>query len=62
MLAHFSPPDLAKGFFAYHGSSADAIEPICQTDFDPKRRLGQVRCPREYFGVTALISHSYSQK
>ena len=62
MLGHPSPPDLAQGFFAYHGTSSQAIAPICQTGFDPKRRSGQVHGRGEYFGVTANISHGYAQK
>jgi hypothetical protein len=61
-LGHPFPPDLAKGFFAYHGSAFQAILPICQNGFDPKRRSGQVHGRGEYFGVTANISHGYSQK
>jgi HrpA-like RNA helicase len=61
-LGHSFPPDLAKGFFAYHGSSSQAILPICQNGFDPKRRSGQAYGRGEYFGVTANISHGYSQK
>ncbi len=62
ILGHFSPSDLDERFFAYHGSSVDAIEAICQTGFDPKRHFGQVHGSGEYFGVTALISPIYSQK
>ncbi|CAF3869213.1 unnamed protein product [Rotaria sp. Silwood1] len=55
------PPDLARGFFAFHGTSINAIEPICKSGFDPTRRRGQVHGPGEYFGVTAAISHGYSK-
>ncbi|CAF4950088.1 unnamed protein product [Rotaria sp. Silwood1] len=61
-LGHPFPPDLAKGFFAYHGCPFQAIQSICQTGFDPTRRSGQVHGRGEYFGVTASISHGYSQK
>ncbi|CAF0845315.1 unnamed protein product [Adineta steineri] len=62
ILGHSSPPDVAKGFFAYHGSPFQAINSICQTGFDPNYRSAQVHGRGEYFGVNALISHSYSQK
>jgi hypothetical protein len=55
------PPDIARGFFAFHGTSVNAIESICQSGFDPTRRCGQVHGPGEYFGVTAAISHGYSK-
>ncbi|UJR19381.1 hypothetical protein I4U23_022511 [Adineta vaga] len=61
-LGHSFPPDLAKGFFAYHGCPFQAIDAISQTGFDPKRRAGQAYGRGEYFGVTAIISHGYSQK
>ncbi len=61
-LAHPFPPDLSKGFFAYHGCPFQAILTICQNGFDPKRRSGQAYGRGEYFGVTASISHGYSQK
>ncbi|CAF1002038.1 unnamed protein product [Rotaria sordida] len=61
-LGHSFPPDLAKGFFAYHGTSLEAIDSICKTGFDPKRRSAQAYGRGEYFGVTALISHGYCQK
>jgi FtsZ-interacting cell division protein YlmF len=62
ILSHPFPPDLAKGFFAYHGCPFQAITSICQNGFDPKRRSGQAYGRGEYFGVTASISHGYSQK
>ncbi|UJR19686.1 hypothetical protein I4U23_022820 [Adineta vaga] len=62
VLGHSFPPDLSKGFFAYHGCPFQAIDAISQTGFDPKRRSGQAYGRGEYFGVTALISDSYSQK
>ncbi|CAF3627648.1 unnamed protein product [Rotaria socialis] len=61
-LNHDLPPDLGKGFFAYHGTPSAAIVPICQSGFDPKRRSGQVYGPGEYFGVTASVSHGYAQR
>ena len=61
-LGHSFPPDLAKGFFAYHGCPFQAITAICEDGFDPKRRLAQVYGRGEYFGITANISHGYSQK
>ncbi|UJR16958.1 hypothetical protein I4U23_003856 [Adineta vaga] len=62
ILGHSSPPDLAKGFFAYHGSPAESIVPICQNGFDPNRRLNQVHGPGEYFGISAIISDTYTKK
>ncbi|CAM4919152.1 unnamed protein product [Rotaria socialis] len=56
------PLDLGRGFFAFHGTSIDAIESICKAGFDPSRRRGQAYGIGEYFGVTAAISHGYSQK
>ena len=55
------PPDLEKGFFAFHGTRLDAIEPICHHGFDPARRRAQRRGRGEYFGVTAAISDGYSK-
>ena len=54
------PPDLARGFFAFHGTASDAIKPICTQGFDPTRRRGQAYGPGEYFGVTAAVSDGYS--
>lgn len=50
---------IESGFFAFHGSSENAIIPICQEGFDPKKRSGQVHGPGEYFGVNADISYGY---
>jgi HrpA-like RNA helicase len=61
-LGHPFPPDLAKGFFAYHGCPFQAITSICQNGFDPKRRSGQAYGRGEYFGITASVSHGYAQK
>ena len=61
-MGYSRPLDLAKGFFAYHGTSVQAIVPICQNGFDPKRRSGQAHGCGEYFGVAATVSHGYSQK
>ena len=58
-LGHPSPPDMARGFFAFHGTPALSIKPICFDGFDPSRRRGQACGPGEYFGVTAPISHGY---
>jgi hypothetical protein len=55
-----SPPDMARGFFAFHGTAPTGIKPICTDGFDPKRRAGQACGPGEYFGVTSTISHGYS--
>ncbi|CAF1228802.1 unnamed protein product [Adineta steineri] len=55
------PPDVTRGFFAFHGTLTNAVEPICKEGFDPTRRRGQVYGPGEYFGVTAAISHGYSK-
>ncbi|CAF2799448.1 unnamed protein product [Rotaria sp. Silwood2] len=62
MLGQSLPPDLAKGFFAYHGTGYKALGPICENGFDPKRRSGQAYGRGEYFGVSAAVSHGYSQK
>ncbi|CAF2702150.1 unnamed protein product [Rotaria sp. Silwood2] len=51
-----------KRVFAYHGTVSQAMVPICQIGFDPKRRSGQVHGPGEYFGVVAKMSHGYSQR
>lgn len=56
------PPDIARGFFAFHGTSVNAIESICRSGFDPSRRSGQVHGPGEYFGITPAISHGYCIK
>ncbi|CAF3368395.1 unnamed protein product [Rotaria sp. Silwood2] len=61
-IGNKSPPDLARGIFAFHGTSVDAIEPICKSGFDPSRRRGQVHGPGEYFGITAAISHGYCKR
>ena len=62
ILGYSAPPDLAKGFFAYHGSPLEAIDSICQAGFNPELRSGQVYGRGEYFGVTAGISHPYCLK
>jgi hypothetical protein len=54
-----SPPDMARGFFAFHGTAATAIKSICTEGFDPTRRAGQACGPGEYFGVTSAVSHGY---
>jgi hypothetical protein len=61
-IGHKPPPDIAQGVFAFHGTSANAIVPICESGFDPTRRRGQVHGPGEYFGITAAISHGYTVK
>jgi hypothetical protein len=38
------------------------MQPICQDEYDPKRRAGQAYGRGEYFVVTANISHGYAQK
>ena len=53
------PPDMTRGFFAFHGTAATSIKPICTNGFDPSRRSGQACGIGEYFGVTAAISHGY---
>ena len=58
-LGQSLPPDMARGFFAFHGTAAVAIKPICGDGFDPKRRSGQACGPGEYFGVTSAVSHGY---
>jgi hypothetical protein len=50
---------LQSSFFAWHGTAAGAIAPICNTGFDPSRRSGQAYGPGEYFGWTASVSHGY---
>ncbi|CAF1444795.1 unnamed protein product [Adineta ricciae] len=56
------PPELSRGFFAFHGTTSDSIKPICTFGFDPKRRHGQVHGPGEYFGVTANVSDGYCRE
>ena len=58
-LGHPLPPDLGRGFFAFHGTAATSIKPICVNGFDPSRRAGQACGIGEYFGVTAAVSHGY---
>jgi len=60
VLGHPSPPDMARGFFAFHGTPPAGIKPICSDGFDPKRRAGQACGPGEYFGVSSAVSHGYS--
>jgi hypothetical protein len=60
ILGDRPPPDIARGFFAFHGTAADAIKPICNQGFDPTRRRGQAYGTGEYFGVTPDISDGYS--
>lgn len=55
-----TPPDMARGFFSFHGTAPAGIKPICTEGFDPKRRAGQACGPGEYFGVTSAVSHGYS--
>jgi hypothetical protein len=62
ILGHSFPPDLSKGFFGYHGTTPQAIVSICENGFDPERRSGQVHGRGEYFGITAVVSHGYTQK
>lgn len=47
------------GLFAWHGTAADAVAPICHTGFDPNRRSGQAYGVGEYFGQSANVSHGY---
>jgi Poly(ADP-ribose) polymerase catalytic domain len=58
-LGHSLPPDMGRGFFAFHGTAATSIKPICMNGFDPRRRAGQACGVGEYFGVTAAVSHGY---
>jgi len=58
-LGNSLPPDMARGFFAFHGTAATSIKQICIDGFDPKRRAGQACGIGEYFGVSAAISHGY---
>jgi len=50
-----------NGFFAWHGTSENVIEKICDTGFDPTKRRGQVYGEGEYFGVDASVSRGYSR-
>ncbi|CAF4787695.1 unnamed protein product [Rotaria sp. Silwood1] len=59
-LGQPSPPDMARGFFTFHGTAPTSIKPICVNGFDPSRRAGQACGVGEYFGVTAAVSHGYS--
>ncbi|UJR18854.1 hypothetical protein I4U23_021982 [Adineta vaga] len=52
-------PDLADGFFAFHGTDPTSIDAICTDGFDPRLRQRQLHGEGEYFGVTAAISHGY---
>ena len=56
------PPDVTRGFFAFHGTAVDAIQSICSQGFDPTRRQGQVHGAGEYFGVTSEVSDGYSSR
>ncbi|CAF4277253.1 unnamed protein product [Didymodactylos carnosus] len=58
-LGNRLPPDMARGFFAFHGTAPTSIKPICINGFDPSRRAGQACGVGEYFGVSAAISHGY---
>jgi hypothetical protein len=62
ILGQSLPPDLAKGFFAYHGTAFQALGPICENGFDPKRRTGQAYGRGEYFGISAAVSHGFAQR
>lgn len=53
--------NLDRGFYTWHGTSEQAIGPICDSGFDPKRRSGQVYGPGEYFGVDANVSLGYAR-
>ncbi|CAF3679582.1 unnamed protein product [Rotaria socialis] len=59
-LGHSVPPDMARGFFTFHGTAPASIIPICTNGFDPARRAGQAYGVGEYFGVTSAVSHGYS--
>ena len=48
-----------KAHFAWHGTSDQAIAPICHTGFDPGRRSGQAYGRGEYFGVSPAVSMGY---
>ena len=61
-LGHSLPPDLGRGFFAFHGTSPASIEPICTNGFDPNRRAGQAHGVGKYFDVTAAVSHGYCRR
>ncbi|XP_065670997.1 uncharacterized protein LOC136089200 [Hydra vulgaris] len=50
---------ISRGIFAWHGTSTEAIYPICKDGFDPKKRSGQAYGSGEYFGVTAGVSDGY---
>lgn len=44
---------------AFHGTAEENIESICENGLDPKRRVGQVYGPGEYFARRALTSVGY---
>uniref|UniRef100_A0A6B2L6K5 RING-type domain-containing protein n=1 Tax=Arcella intermedia TaxID=1963864 RepID=A0A6B2L6K5_9EUKA len=46
-------------FFAWHGTSFNAIAPICRGGLDPRYRSGQAYGPGEYFGWNAGVSYGY---
>ncbi|KAL0216130.1 hypothetical protein P9112_008314 [Eukaryota sp. TZLM1-RC] len=54
---------LSQVKFAWHGTTATAVESIAYDGFDPKYRSGQVHGPGEYFGVAEEpeVSVGYSR-
>ena len=51
-----------KVTYAFHGTSAAAIGPICCRGFDTNRRSGQAHGPGEYFAEDPKISDGYSRQ
>ncbi|CAF1517131.1 unnamed protein product [Didymodactylos carnosus] len=47
------------GHCSWHGTSEQAIEPICHNGFDPSKRTGQAYGRGEYFGMTANVSRGF---
>jgi HrpA-like RNA helicase len=56
------PGVLKQGFFAWHGTLAPYVSPICHSGFDPTKRgrVGQACGRGEYFGQAASTSLSYA--
>ncbi|DBA00647.1 TPA: LOW QUALITY PROTEIN: hypothetical protein N0F65_003576 [Lagenidium giganteum] len=52
---------MPSAIFAWHGTSEDAVVPICWDGFDPKFRSAQVHGVGEYFGQSASVSYGYTR-
>ena len=48
-----------SGFFAWHGSSEEAIASICRDGFDPKYRRVQAYGTGEYFSMDINVTKHY---